>query len=83
MEDCAETLIPNPQKPHSPLITEDFTAPFSALSVYSSKASMSRFLVKKKYLQDNRDGGMLNGAFDSCLHGMLGLQLPTRKTCFP
>lgn len=28
MEGCAETLIPNPQKPRSALITEDAAAPF-------------------------------------------------------
>lgn len=45
MEGCAETLIPNPQKPRPALITEGITAAFSAsrVEVSSLQKNMSCF----------------------------------------
>lgn len=49
MEGCAETLIPNPQKPRFALITEDAAAPFSASRVWVSSLWRSVSSFQKYY----------------------------------
>lgn len=76
MEGCAETLIPNPQKPRPTLITEGITAAFSASRVEVSSLQKNMSCFQNYYMRQvflkrqntyNRDEGVLELCF--CLQG--------------